>query len=104
MLSVTMPGYTSRRHGLVMALRATIALPCDRFGACSFAPARVRVQENWRQYVAAENSRMVGHLMTYPFAMPECGVHYDPEVDEVPDFPGASFAGGNCMLPDVLTT
>ena len=54
--------------------------------------------------MADENTQMVGHLMTYPFEMQECGVTYEPRVDEVPDFPGASFAGKNCKLPDVLTT
>lgn len=55
-------------------------------------------------FMADENTEMRGHLMTYPFAMADTGVTFDPPVDEVPDFPGASFNGKKSVLPNVLVT
>jgi hypothetical protein len=42
--------------------------------------------------------------MTYPFEMRDIGVTVEPSISEVPDFPGASFAGKDTILPDVLCT
>jgi Phospholipase D C terminal len=68
------------------------------------APLATCMQANWRQYNAKENTNLAGHLMTYPFEMPDLGVTVDPALEDVPDFPGASFAGKATKLPDVLTT
>jgi hypothetical protein len=63
------------------------------------------VQENWGRYIAPENNDMMGHMMTYPVEVRNTGhIEIISRVEDIPDFPGACFAGKATNLPPVLTT